>query len=462
MQNNKSRAIVLISLAFIVAFSLVLAPATPVRASEGGGWGDFIDADGNILPGVIEGGEVSMSADWMPNFPAWTGIEMDATYNVMTSENGSSVLIPSMTTLFFMALNPIESGLTDANGMLGSGAGGMLLSGGLLGAGNVSLSNLFQALTGMSQVQADQFADAAIAGNGNIWSILNPFSGQTDLSTILMELANRSLQDGNIYLMAMLYESCLTSPTGCPEELCLVNPAACGLPTPDPEAPTPEPTPTEPPTCPGPNVEQAWPTISIRPTAPNYPVVVGQDPDQRGVDIQASVSIPPVVYTWYEPIYEDVQECRASGGGTSNCTRANGQPGWLRTVPVLVGCEFRQELLPEQITQLTARSAITAASRDWIVNGLGAHWYGAQVKQGAFNLNNYAQVNMGCNGGTCTGSLTALGIPYADPGFHDLTITVGTAGTFHNGRMITTPRILTGSGQVGVWVILPALIDANP
>jgi hypothetical protein len=368
MQNSKFRAIALAALVFILTLSIILVPATPVRADEGG-WGDCIDADGNILLGVIEGGEVTMPADWMPTFPAWTGIEMDATYNVMTSENGSSVLIPSMTTLFFMALNPVESGLTDANGMLGSGAGGLLLAGGLVGGNNVSLSNLFQALTGMSQVQADQFADAAISGKGNVWSL---FSLGTDVHHILMELANRSLRDGNIYLMAMLYESCLTAPTGCPEELCIVNPAACGLPTPDPDDPTPEPTPTEPPTCPGPNVQQAWPTITINPTAPNYPVVVGQDPDQRGVDIQASVSIPPVVYTWYEPIYEDVQECRASGGGTSNCTRANGQPGWLRTVPILVGCEFRQELLPEQITQLTARSAITPASRDWIVNGLGA------------------------------------------------------------------------------------------
>lgn len=459
MQNSMPRTIVLISLAFIVAFSLVLVPTVPVSASEGSGWGDFVDFDGNILPGVIEGGEVTMPATWMPTFPAWTGIELDATYNVMTSANGSTVLIPSMTTLFFMALNPVESGLTDANGMLGSGAGGLLLAGGLVGGNNVSLSNLFQALTGMSQTQADQFADAAISGNGNVWSL---FSLGTDVHHILMELANRSLRDGNLYLMAMLYESCLTSPTGCPEELCIVNPAACGLPTPDPNEPTLEPTPTEPPTCPGPNVQQAWPTITINPTAPNYPVVVGQDPDQRGVDIQARVSIPPVVYTWYEPIYEDVQECCASGSGTSNCTRANGQPGWLRMVPILVGCEFRQELLPEQITQLTARSVIAAASRDWIVNGLGTHWYGAQVKQGSFNLNNYGQVNMACNGGTCTGSLAALGVPYADPGFHDLTITVGTAGTYHNGRMITAPRILTGSGQVGVWVILPALIDANP
>jgi hypothetical protein len=96
------------------------------------------------------------------------------------------------------------------------------------------------------------------------------------------------------------------------------------------------------------------------------------------------------------------------------------------------------------------------------VNGLGASWYGAHVKQGAVNLNQHGQVSMGCAGATCSGSLSALGVPFADPGNWDLTITVGTAGTYHNGVMITTPRVLTGRGTLGVYVILPALIDANP
>jgi hypothetical protein len=39
-----------------------------------------------------------------------------------------------------MALNPVESGLTDANGALGSGLGGALLVGGLGGSGNVSFT----------------------------------------------------------------------------------------------------------------------------------------------------------------------------------------------------------------------------------------------------------------------------------------------------------------------------------
>jgi hypothetical protein len=430
----------------------------PALADDAPGWGDFYDADGNILPSVIVGGETTMPADWMPSFPDWTGIELDATFHVLTSENGSTMLVPSATTLFMMALNPVESGLTDANGALGSGLGGVLLGGGLVGGGNTTFAALVSALTGMAYVDAQNFADAAIAGDGSVWSFLNPFSGETDVFNILWNLGEMSLADQNLYLVALLYGDCMTSPTGCPEELCVINPEACGLPTPEPPEEDPEPTPTEPPTCPGPSVTQGSISITINPTAPNYPVAVGQDPDRRGVDISASASIPPVVFTWYEPEYEDVEECRASGSGPSNCTRPNGNPGWLRTVPHLVGCEMRQEIYPERITHFRATSQISPGSAEWIVNTLGAQWYGAHVKQGSFDLTRFDAPAIGCGGGgTCFGFLNAIGVPYADPGFHNLTLTIATAGT-----PVTPPRTMTANGEVGVWVLLPVLIDANP
>jgi hypothetical protein len=444
----------------LLAAVLMVVSVGPAFAddSDAPGWGDFYDADGNILPSVIVGGETTMSADWMPSFPEWTGIEMDATYHVLTSENGATMVVPSATTLFMMALNPVESGLTDANGALGSGLGGALLVGGLGGSGNVSFTDLVSAITGMAYVDAQNFADAAIAGDGSVWSILNPFDGGGDVFSILFRLGEMSLDDGNLYLAAFLYGDCLTSPIGCPEELCVINPEACGLPTPEPPEDDPEPTPTEPPTCPGPTVTQGSISITINPTAPNYPVAVGQDPDRRGVDVSASASIPPVVYTWYEPEYEDVEECRASGSGASNCTRPSGNPGWLRTVPHLIGCEMRQEIYPERITHFRATSQISPGSAEWIVNTLGAQWYGAHVKQGSFDLTRFDAPAIGCGGGgTCYGFLNAVGVPYADPGFHNLTLTIATAGT-----PVTPPRTMHGYGEVGVWVLLPVLIDANP
>jgi hypothetical protein len=457
---NKFRNIATLLLVAIIA-AASFAPATNVSA-EGSGWGEFIDSDGNPLPGVIIQGETTIPAPWMPSIPGLP--PMEATYHVLVAPSGETVLMPSATTLFFMAMNPAASGIIDADHSIESLPAGAIMLGGQIGSGNGAtfLSNLFQSLTGMTQVDADQFADAAIAGDGSIWSMFNPLTGSVDLFNIMMMLADASWTDGNLYTIALLYETCMTSPTGCPDELCLVNPVACGLPTPEATEINPEPTPTEPPTCPGPSVTQAWPTLTINPTAPNYPVVVGQDPDQRGVDVEGSVTIPPVIYTWYEPVYEDVVECRLAGSGVSDCTRPSGRPGYLRTVPSLTDCIMHQEELPERITMLNARATLTETSRNWIVNGLGANWYGAHVKQGAVNLNQHGQVSMGCAGATCSGSLSALGVPFADPGNWDLTITVGTAGTYHNGVMITTPRVLNGRGTLGVYVILPALIDANP
>lgn len=462
MLKNNIRKLALLALSLMVALS-IFAPSTPVQADEDSGWGLFFDLDGNLLPSVYQQGQVTIPADWMPGLPDWTGITFEPTYNVMVAPDGTTILAPTTTTLFFMAMNPVASGLVASDGSIGSGLAALPMIAGQTasGSGLEYLTQLFQTITGSSYIDASLFADAAINDNGNIWSMFNPLNPATDVGNIFRLLLDMSQNDSSVYLIALLYESCLNSPSGCPAELCAANPAACGLPTPEPTGGV-EPTPTPPPTCPGPSISQASPAVSISSSAPSYPVVVGQDPDKRGVDIQGSVSIPPVIYTWFEPVYEDVQECRASGPGASNCTRNNGQPGWLRTVPVLVDCIMHQEALPEQINSITGQAELSAASRAWIVNNLGAQWYGAQVKMGSISLNRFGQASMGCAGGTCSGSLVAQGVPFADPGNFDLTLTIGTNGTYFNGVMITPPRVISGRGTVGVYVVLPTLIDANP
>ncbi len=454
MKTSNLGRIFLGLLVAVLAFSV--ASPTPARADGNGGWGSFFDADGNLLPGVIEAGEVTQPADWMPDFPSWTGLSLDATYHQYVAPSGETILVPSTTTLFFMAMNPQSSGLVDANGQLGSGLGiGVELAGATAGGnGATFLSNLFQSLTGMSEVDASKFADAAINGQ-NVWSLLAP---DTDVSRIFTLLLTLSQHDGNVYLLALLYESCSGSPAGCPAELCTINPVACGLPPTE----EPGPTPTEPPTCPGPTVSQAQPSLSIAPSAPAYPVAVGQDPDKRGADVSGQVSIPPVIFTWYEPVYEEVESCSAAGANdTPNCTRPNGLPGVLETDVVLKECKVHRENLPEQINTLNARAELSPESRAWIVNDLGSKWYGAYVHQGSFNLAQYGSMSKGCSGGTCTASLQALKVPFADPGTFNLTITAGTNGTYWNGQQITPPRILSGKGQIKVYVILPTLIDAS-
>ena len=185
--------------------------------------------------------------------------------------------------------------------------------------------------------------------------------------------------------------------------------------------------------------------------APNYPLVVGQDNSKRGADVQASVNIPNVIYTWNEPIYEDERSCHNNpNGGADIC----------KTVQVFKGCKAHHESLPEQITNARATATLTDASRSWIINDLGATWYGAYVHQASFDLKRYGTPAIGC-GGSCSFNLTALKVPFADPGYFDLKVQVNTAGTFFNGTMITKPRILGGSGKIRTWVVLPTLIDAS-
>jgi hypothetical protein len=439
-------------LAILVAVSLV----APAQAQEGTtGWGEFFDTNGVLLPGVTQS-EVSMPADWMPSVDVlglW-GINMQATYNVYTAPDGSTAMTPSASTLLFMAMNPQASGLLNANGQVGLGAGMALQAFGSVAGGNITgqqlLSNIFQQIGGaaMSQVDANQFADAIINGNGNVWAFLG--GTNSDTWHIFSQLMNSSWDQGNLYLVALLYNSCTNAPTGCPPELCQANPVACGLPATPP--PGTEPTATPPPSCPAPSVTQKAPTSSILPLAPNFPLVVGQDPDKRGADIQATVTIPNVIYTWHEPIYENELSCRKNPkGGADIC----------KNVKVFKGCRAHRESLPEQITNARVTASLTDSSRDWIIKDLGATWYGAYIHQGSFDLKRYGSPAIGCGGSSCSLNLLASKVPFADPGYFDLNVQVNTAGTFFGGRMITKPRVLGGSGKIRTWVVLPTLIDAS-
>lgn len=438
--------------ATLVAFSLIV----PAQAKKNGdnpppnttGWGEFFQSDGTLKPGVIDGGEVSQPASWMPNLGPW-GINMNAAYHVYTAPDGSTMMTPTASTLLFMAINPKESGLINSNGQVGLGSGFVIQGLGNLIGGSTTpqqlLSGIVQALggNGITQVDADKFADALINNQGNSWAFLVPGS---DTWNIFRTLLTSSMNDQNIYLLAMLYNSCSDSPYGCPPELCQANPEACGLPV-----STPAVTQTPPPSCPGPSISQAQPSLSIVPVAPSYPLVVGQDKDKRGADVQASVSIPPVIYTWYEPIFETNNVCRDGTDGTPTCKRER----------TFKGCEAHRESLPEQITNARATATISDASRSWIIGDLGSQWYGAYVHSASFDLKRYGSPSSGCGGATCSFSLFAARVPFADPGVFNLLVSVNTAGTFYNGKMITNPRVLSKTGEIKVWVVLPTLIDAS-
>lgn len=137
------------------------------------------------------------------------------------------------------------------------------------------------------------------------------------------------------------------------------------------------------------------------------PGVVGQDTEnRRGADIQVRVTVPPVIFTWYEPIYEERDVCRsANSGETANCNTGAGSAindGVSDTEMVFKECRTHVEHLPDAVKP-QATAALDAASQDWITGRLGQTHYEAFVHQANFTLiPGIGSWTGGCNGGgTC-------------------------------------------------------------
>src|SRR5258707_4579879 len=114
---------------FLLTLTLLLIViVSPAFAQDGDGpWGEVVDADGNIrYDNLTDLGETHETVDWMPAVPF---IDGQATYHEYVSPSGNLVVLPSATTLFFMAANPEASRLNQADSSLGnrlSGLGTML------------------------------------------------------------------------------------------------------------------------------------------------------------------------------------------------------------------------------------------------------------------------------------------------------------------------------------------------
>jgi hypothetical protein len=82
------------------------------------------------------------------------------------------------------------------------------------------------------------------------------------------------------------------------------------------------------------------------------------------------VTIPPVIFTWQEPIYEKRNICRAARAGeTPNCNTGSGSSvnnGVSDTQMVFKECRTHVERLPDSVASLQATAALDAASQGWI------------------------------------------------------------------------------------------------
>ena len=423
---------------FIVVLTLLIP--TAVYAQDTDPWSEVFQPDGNLKPDLINLGVTTDHPDWMSmDLPFGQSLDLDANYHRYQTPRGNIVVLPSASTLFFMAMNPQESGLASSYGSLGSGYGSLISFLGLAAGDNLDWGRI-QA-EHPEYTSPDQFWGAVLNGNQDVWTY---FSGWGFITTLLQMTWN----DGALRSTYLLYlngtQNCTSIPGGCSGVV------------------TPPPPPRE---CPDPSVVLQQPVLAIQKTAPNNPLVVGQDTEtRRGADIQARVTVPPVIFTWHEPIYEVRDICRSARvGETPNCNTRSGSiflDGVSDTKRVFKECRTHVERLPDAVASLQATGALDAASQVWISGQLSQSHYGAYIHQENFTLiPGIGSWTGGCGGGaTCTATGQALRVPFADPGTFSLRLDVVTTGTRFRGIPITQPRRIGIDGTMQVYVTLPALV----
>jgi len=420
---------------------LTLLIPSAVYAQSTDPWSEVFQQDGNLNPDLIDLGVTTDNPDWMSiDLPFGQSIDLDANYHRFQTPSGNVVVLPSASTLFFMAMSPQASGLTSAYGALGNGAGTLIAFLGLAVGKNLD----------WDKVQADhpeykspdQFWNAVLNGNQNAWTY---FSGWGFITNLLQ----MSWNDGAFRSIYLLYLNgklnCASIPGGCSG---IVKPPAPSN------------------VCPDSSVTIQQPVLSIQKIAPNNPLVVGQDTgNRRGADIQAKVTIPPVIFIWYEPIYETRTVCRiAKTGETPNCNTGSGSKvndGIFVSVTVLKECRKHLEHLPDAVASLQATASLDAVSKNWIIGNLGQSHYEAYIHLDNFALiSGYGSWKGSCDGGgTCTATGQALRVPFADPGTFNLRLNVVTTGTRFRGVLITQPRHIGADGKLQVYLALPALVQ---
>ncbi len=416
-------------LLFIFVFVLLtLLPAHQVFAQDGA-WGEVVDSNGNILyDQMTDQGVVTQAADWMPSItlPVVGTVSMDAEYHSYVTESGNTVLMPTASTLFFMTASANESGFLAAASTMGTSGLTTVNSDNGNVVGFASLGAFFGALVGNQDIglpsttSSTDFFNQVVSGQTNIWS-LSP----DGIGNFLSSLLNPSLKDGNLYTYMLMYTpgQCGSTPAGCSAaQTALITSL---LPTPLPPTAVPTAPPAKP-ICPAPSVKPGAISASASQVAPPYPLVVGQDPDRRGVDVEFSASVAPTIYTYYTtvPIYEE--QCKTVLG-VEKCSK------------VITGysCKVHTISYPECIASASSSMSLSKESREWILNELSIRYPEAYLHHPNFSF----------SGGGCVYSASKDRVQVADPGNWNLNINGTTSGT-----PVSGPRSFSRGSVFSAWL----------
>lgn len=200
-----------------------------------------------------------------------------------------------------------------------------------------------------------------------------------------------------------------------------------------------------PPGCPS-TIDEGEIILTAAKDAPINPVVVGQDPNHRGVDLTWTLNIFPTVYTYgvWTDLYEDEGECKTSGECIINSSDkkccggyicvphdSNSGNGLCKVDPNAgprFSCVEHTIIYREDIASLTPKTVLTDTSKFWILNVLGIAYPGVSIKHpDSYDF----PTTRPCiwQGDICVWTHTQGGVQVVDPGWYDLMISGTTSGT---------------------------------
>jgi hypothetical protein len=411
------------TLILLVLVILLALPAVPALAQSqnppvdpNSAWGEVVDSNGNILySNLTDLGPVQKSASWMPGIPGIGNLQ--ASYHEYQTPSGNIVVMPTATTLFFMALNPQASGMAQASSQLGVGAAGTLEAAGIIKGmlqGYIDPTALAQAMSTKGYVDQSQFFSDVINNDPQeLWSLL----GKNTVG-FLTSLINQSKIDKSLYTTLLLYtpDQCFDVPGGCPANASL--PVA-----PAPAAPTPPAS-----SCSSPIVKSGAITVTASKIAPPYPLVVGQDDARRGVDLTWKVTVGPTLYTYGVRVPVVTNVCSPwNGTGPSNCKTPAGLAGVLHSSTSYV-CQQRTTTYTEGLQWVTPSASLSQTSRDWILNTLSIMYPRAYLHHPDFSFAAFPDTGS-FQGSTFVLDFSQTHVQVADPGTFDLGVAGATTGT---------------------------------
>lgn len=496
---------------FLVLFvsSVTVLPA----ASDGGGTINLpndpglvqqvVNTDGSVnYAGMTDLGVVTQEVDWMPH-PL--GIDIQATYHEYATTSGALVLVPTVETDILGRLsgglleNGAPQGYYNPGGALtvnisttqygvdysqgidvnasvqipggtwqgnpSEGTGAVPYS----GAESQGASGLTTVTIPNTQAGMDIRADALARYNDllapNAWGqMLSGIHTAWDLFTL-------SVLDEQVYgpsTTILIYSDCTRSPVGCPAEYlaarALVVPPPFGF--------------NEPPGCKPPFTTSGPIDISAGPgvgsggkLAPPYPVVVGQDPQRRGVDIQARVAIPPIIYHYFEAIRREellcVQGypspynsgCPGPASEYSNAWSASmaGSDRYHVVDHIWYDCLEHTHVYTDYLAESRITLSLTEESRQWILTSLTQAYPGAHLKHPDFGFDFRGPGSL--SGSSVVWSTVVSSIPIEDPGNWVVTVSALTTGT-----KVSAPHFATvGLGQFLDYLLRESLVEGlNP